>query len=136
MSFLLFAVFSLLVKIFRSWYNQSKITTIHTEEISHNKTDQNPKKITSVSRNFISVSRTFFHTGRMCFGESPLFSSFVYHLLSRQYPSFCTAVPIGQKNFVYRRRYLYPCSISASIYSFLDRNRMSDACRSAGSFKF
>ena len=78
----------------------------------------------------------FFHTGRMCFGESPLFSSFVYHLLSRQYPSFCTAVPIGQKNFVYRRRDLYPCSISASIYSFLDRNRMSDACRSAGSFKF
>ena len=75
MSFLLFAVFSLLVKIFRSWYNQSKITTIHTEEISHDKTDQNPKKITSVSRNFISVSRTFFHTGRMCFGESPLFSS-------------------------------------------------------------
>ena len=56
-----------------------------------------PEKITSVSRNFISVSRTFFHTGRMCFGESPLFSSFVYHLLSRQYPSFCTAVPIGQK---------------------------------------
>lgn len=60
MSFLLFAVFSPLVKIFRSWYNQSKITTIHTEEISHDKTDQNPKKITSVSRNFISVSRTFF----------------------------------------------------------------------------
>lgn len=43
---------------------------------------------------------------------------------------------LGKKNFVYRRRYLYPSSISASIYSFLDRNRMSDACRSAGSFKF
>ena len=96
----------------------------------------NPKKITSVSRNFISVARTFFHTGRMCFGESHLFSSFMCYLLSRQYPSFCTAVSIGQKNFVYRRRDLYPCSISANIYNFLDRNRMSDACRSAGSFKF
>ena len=112
MSFLLFAVFSLLVKIFRSWYNQSKITTIHTEEISHDKTDQNPKKITSVSRNFISVSRTFFHTGRMCFGESPLFSSFVYHLLSRQYPSFCTAVPIGQKKFC------IPKKVSVSMFHF------------------
>mgnify|MGYP007090151247 CR=1 FL=1 len=57
------------------------------------------KKITSVSRNFISVARTFFHTGRMCFGESHLFSSFMCYLLSRQYPSFCTAVSIGQKKF-------------------------------------
>ena len=97
MSFLLFAVFSLLVKIFRSWYNQSKITTIHTEEISHDKTDQNPKKLLLFLAILYLFLGLFFTLAGCVSGNLLCFLLFVYHLLSRQYPSFCTAVPIGQK---------------------------------------
>ena len=136
MSFLLFAVFSLLVKIFRSWYNQSKITTIHTEEISHDKTDQNPKKsYFCFSQFYICFSDFFSHWQDVFRGISSVF----FFRVSSSFPPvsfFLYSCSYWAKKFLYTEEgILYPCSISASIYSFWTVNRMSDACRSAGSLQ-
>ena len=112
MSFLLFAVFSPLVKIFRSWYNQSKITTIHTEEISHDKTDQNPKKITSVSRPILYLFLGLFFTLAGCVSGNLLcflLSCIIF---------FPASILLFVQLFLLGKKFCIPKKVSVSMFHF------------------